>query len=89
MAQGKIKVKTKVPNAKTKKQKGGANTKRANRPVPKKKSEETQRIKQIISKTVNKAVEEEMRKRSESGQKSLSNAQKAVAAHNSKAGSSK
>ncbi|XP_019865019.1 uncharacterized protein LOC109594253 [Aethina tumida] len=87
MAQGKLKVKTKVPqNVKTKKQKGSAITKRANCPIQsrKKKNDETNKLKEIITKTVNKAVEDEMRAKAETGQKSLSNAQKAVAAHNSK-----
>ncbi|KAJ8926324.1 hypothetical protein NQ314_021309 [Rhamnusium bicolor] len=93
MAQGKLKVKSKLPqNVKSKKQlrKGNAVTKRANCPIQSKKKqhEETQKIKQIISKTVNKAVEEEIRARAISNKKPLSIAQKAVADHHSKASTS-
>ncbi|XP_065160827.1 uncharacterized protein [Atheta coriaria] len=87
MAQGKMKVKTKVPESnKNKKGKGKAVTQRANKPItPKKhKFEEAHKLKKAITKTVNKAVEKEMRDRSSSGQKNFSKAQEAVAAHHKK-----
>ncbi|KAJ8981689.1 hypothetical protein NQ317_003410 [Molorchus minor] len=81
MAQGKLKVKTKLPerlkskNIKLK----AARLLRGqlvflDRPIqPKKdKLEKIQKIKQIISKTVNKAVEEEIRNRAKSGQTNFS-----------------
>ncbi|KAL3266675.1 hypothetical protein HHI36_010837 [Cryptolaemus montrouzieri] len=86
MAQGKLKIKTKLPqNVKSNKtKKGPAVTKRNNRPVKaKKKFEESHKLKQIISKTVNKAVEEEIR--AQAGSKpTLSKAQEAVAKFNAK-----
>lgn len=42
---------------------------------------EQQKLKQIVSKSVNKSVEEEMRKRAKEGQINLSKAQQAVAKH--------
>lgn len=42
---------------------------------------EQQKLKQIVSKSVNKSVEEEMRKRAKEGQLNLSKAQQAVAKH--------
>lgn len=75
MPQGKLKVKTKLP-AKTKpkkKEKGPAVSKRGNRPVaPKKqKHEEAQKLKKIITKTVNAAMEDDLRARALDGKKSL------------------
>lgn len=110
MAQGKLKVKAKLPQkvkSKTK-QKGSAVTKRnsnfvwikfydhfniyiiSDRPNQSKKAkrEETQKLKQAVSKSLNKAVEAEIRARS-SGEQRLSRAQKAVAEHTKKATSSK
>jgi len=75
MPQGKLKVKTKLP-AKTKpkkKAKGPAVSKRANRPIaPKKqKHQETQKLKKIITKAVNEAMEDDLRARALEGKKSL------------------
>ncbi|XP_018573295.1 uncharacterized protein LOC108912533 [Anoplophora glabripennis] len=87
MAQGKLKTKAKVPqNVKTKKSKGNAVTKRSNCPIkPKKKQhDETQKLKQIVSKAVNKTVEQEIRTRAMGNQKKLSKVQEAVAKHQSK-----
>lgn len=55
------------------------------RPIQSKKAkhEETQKLKQIITKNVNKAVETEIRSRS-TGDQRLSNTQKAVAEYNKK-----
>ncbi|XP_077293953.1 uncharacterized protein LOC143916634 [Arctopsyche grandis] len=85
MAQGKMKVKSKLPdNVKNKKTKGSAITKRSNAPIQSKKKniEETHRIKKIISKNVNKKMEEEIRSRATDRKSTLSNAQKAMVAHN-------
>ncbi|KAK9886967.1 hypothetical protein WA026_019225 [Henosepilachna vigintioctopunctata] len=86
MAQGKLKIKSKVPdNVKAKKKsKGSAFTKRNNRPTKaKKKFEDSHKLKQIITKTVNKAVEEDIR--AQAGSKpTLSKAQQAVADYHSK-----
>lgn len=91
MAQGKLKVKAQLPkNAKNKKgQKGAAVTKRANKPIQPKKNkfEEAHKLKKIITKTVNKAVEAEIRQRALGEKPVLTNAQKAVAEHNSQAAS--
>ncbi|XP_057662474.1 uncharacterized protein LOC130897563 [Diorhabda carinulata] len=85
MAQGKLKVKTKLPqNAKVKKQKGSAVTKRANCPRQPKKQEVSQKLKQAVSKTVNKSVEDEIRARASKGPKNFSKAQEVVANHNAK-----
>nr|XP_023026503.1 UPF0390 protein UM03986 [Leptinotarsa decemlineata] len=86
MAQGKMKVKAKLPNnVKSKKSNGPSATQRSNRPIkPKKKQhEESQKLKQIISKNINKKIEEEVRARASGGQQKLSKAQQAVATHNS------
>lgn len=86
MPQGKMKVKSKLPeNVKNKKSKGSAISKRNNAPIqPKKKNvEEVNRIKKIITKNVNKKVEEEIRSRATDRKVTLSNAQKATIAHNS------
>ncbi|XP_055694297.1 uncharacterized protein LOC129796409 [Lutzomyia longipalpis] len=87
MPQGKIKVKTKVPDAvkaKLKKKKGVAFTRRANAPIQPKKAkiQETQKIKQLLSKAVNKSVEEDIRARAQEGEINFSKAQHAVAKHN-------
>lgn len=88
MAQGKIKVKTNVPlkNAKGKKQKGKATMRRANAPIQpkKKKFEESSKLKQMITKTVNKSLEADIRAIADDNNKILSEAQKAVVAHNSR-----
>ncbi|KDR21967.1 hypothetical protein L798_02856 [Zootermopsis nevadensis] len=75
MPQGKLKVKTKLP-AKTKskkKVKGPAVTKRGSRPIaPKKqKNQEAQKLKKIITKNVNEAMEDDLRARALDGKKSL------------------
>lgn len=85
MAQGKLKVKSKLPdNVKNKKNKGKAVTKRSNRPIQPKKTKlaEANKIKKVISKTVNKAVEDEIRNRAFGEKATLSKAQQAVADHN-------
>ncbi|XP_015522320.1 UPF0390 protein zgc136864 [Neodiprion pinetum] len=82
MAQGKLKVKAKLPASA--KPKGGGNKnnnnnkgrpiqRRGNAPVrPKKaKFEEQNKLKKIISKTVNKAMEQELRQRALGGKQSL------------------
>ncbi|ENN81454.1 uncharacterized protein LOC109546821 [Dendroctonus ponderosae] len=87
MAQGKLKVKSKLPsNNKTKKPKGTANTKRANAPsVPKKqRTQQAHKLKQIITKTVNKTAEDEIRSRAGRSNLNLTQAQQAVAKHNMK-----
>ncbi|XP_044268873.1 uncharacterized protein LOC123014068 [Tribolium madens] len=89
MAQGKLKTKTQLPkNVKNKKsaKKGSAITKRANRPIqPKKKGvAEAKKLKQIVHKNVNKAIEEELRSRASNENKSLSAAQKAVVEYHKK-----
>ncbi|KAK5639755.1 hypothetical protein RI129_010566 [Pyrocoelia pectoralis] len=94
MAQGKLKIKSKLPpNVKNKKhvQKGKAVTQRANCPIkPKKqKQQETHKLKQIVTKSVNKSVEEEMRSRAYEGQRQLSKAQEAVATYHKEMSSSK
>ncbi|KAK4872803.1 hypothetical protein RN001_014832 [Aquatica leii] len=85
MPQGKLKVKSKLPAAvKSKKGKGKAMTQRANHPIKPKKQmlQETQKMKRVVTKNVNKAVEDEMRSRAYDGQKKkLSKAQEAVAAY--------
>lgn len=57
----------------------------SDRPIkPKKKAfEEAHKLKKLITKTVNKAVEEEIRSRASDGNKTLSKAQQFVAAHSS------
>ncbi|RZB38742.1 DUF2462 domain containing protein [Asbolus verrucosus] len=90
MAQGKLKIKTNLPmNIKNKKtgKKGNAVTKRTNRPIQSKKKgvTETRKLKQVVKRTVNKAVEEEIRLRvSNECNKPLSTAQQAIAEHNLK-----
>ncbi|KAI8117340.1 hypothetical protein FF38_09278 [Lucilia cuprina] len=86
MVQGKFK-KAKLPASIQKKQKqknAAAFTRRSNAPIQAKKSKfnENQKIKQAISKTLNKSVESEMRSRAMEGHINLSKAQQAVAKHN-------
>ncbi|XP_075160561.1 uncharacterized protein LOC142233498 [Haematobia irritans] len=86
MAQGKFK-KAKLPDSIQKKQKqknSAAFTRRSNAPIQAKKSKfnENQKIKQAISKNLNKSMESEMRSRATEGQIKLSKAQEAVAKHN-------
>ncbi|XP_014615242.1 PREDICTED: uncharacterized protein LOC106793110 [Polistes canadensis] len=77
MPQGKLKVKTKLPPAvktKTNKQKKGpAIQRRGNAPIQPKnaKVKEAQKLKKIISKTVNNAIEDELREKALEGKKSL------------------
>lgn len=47
---------------------------------------EQQKLKQIVSKSVNKSVEQEMRSRAKEGQINLSKAQQAVAKHHKEKG---
>ncbi|XP_037032449.1 uncharacterized protein LOC119071615 [Bradysia coprophila] len=83
MPQGKLKQKTKVPNSVKAKKKGSAFTTRARAPIQPKKHKfaEQQKLKQIVSKSVNKSVEQEMRSRAKEGHLNLSKAQLAVAKH--------
>ncbi|XP_037936780.1 uncharacterized protein LOC119670553 [Teleopsis dalmanni] len=86
MAQGKFK-KGKAPTTIQKKQKqknASAFTRRSNAPIQAKKSKytENQKIKQVISKNVNKSVESELRARANEGHINLSKAQEAVAKFN-------
>ncbi|XP_025993727.1 uncharacterized protein LOC105201085 isoform X1 [Solenopsis invicta] len=77
MPQGKLKVKTKLPasaKAKANKgKKGSAIQKRGNAPVQPKKAklQEAQKLKKIISKTVNAAAEDDLRERALEGKKTL------------------
>lgn len=77
MAQGKLKVKTKLPGGAkgkaNKSKKGPAIQRRGNAPIQpkKKKIEEAQKLKQMISKTVNKAMEDDLREKALEGKKSL------------------
>lgn len=92
MPQGKLKVKTKLPqNAKVKKtiKKGKAVTKRANCPVPssRTKVDEVRKLKRVVTKTVNKSIEEEIRSRA-LDKKSLSKVQEAVAKYHGEGGTS-
>ncbi|KAH8257118.1 hypothetical protein KR038_003859 [Drosophila bunnanda] len=86
MPQGKFK-KAKMPASmqKQKKQKQAAFTRRQNAPIQAKKAKfnETQKIKAVISKSVNKSVESELRSRAHEGYIQLSKAQEAVAKHHS------
>ncbi|XP_032686396.1 uncharacterized protein LOC116851250 [Odontomachus brunneus] len=77
MPQGKLKVKTKLPEkikAKVNKsKKGPAIQRRGNAPVqPKKiKLQEAYKLKKMVTKTVNDAMEDELRERALEGKKSL------------------
>ncbi|KAG5681056.1 hypothetical protein PVAND_010522 [Polypedilum vanderplanki] len=90
MAQGKNKVKAKLPaNAKHKTTKtnkqNSAFQKRKNAPA-KQKLKDKQKIQLAITKSVNQKNEEEMKSRALSHQTNLSVAQKAVAKHHDKKG---
>ncbi|XP_017494859.1 PREDICTED: uncharacterized protein LOC108382995 [Rhagoletis zephyria] len=85
MVQGKFK-KAKLPASVQQKQKqknAKAFTRRSNAPIQAKKTKfnEQQKIKNAISKTVNKSVENELRSRAFEGQIKLSKAQEAVTKH--------
>ncbi|EZA49319.1 hypothetical protein DMN91_000233 [Ooceraea biroi] len=79
MPQGKLKVKTKLPvsakkaKANKPKKKGAAVQRRGNAPVQPKKTkfQETQKLKKMITKTVNTVVEDELRERALEGRKTL------------------
>ncbi|XP_011883293.1 PREDICTED: uncharacterized protein LOC105570588 [Vollenhovia emeryi] len=79
MAQGKLKVKTKLPTSSKAKgkgkkgKKGPAVQKRGNAPVQPKKAklQGAQKLKKIISKTVNTAAEDDLRERALEGRKAL------------------
>ncbi|XP_012269569.2 uncharacterized protein LOC105693905 [Athalia rosae] len=90
MAQGKLKVKAKLPassKAKSSASKNNSSKKgqpiqrRGNAPVrPKKtKFEEQNKLKKIISKTVNKAMEKELRQRALGGKQSLTKKEPPIA----------
>ncbi|XP_076627260.1 uncharacterized protein LOC143344760 [Colletes latitarsis] len=78
MAQGKLKVKAKLPaskkgKAKDKKKKTPPVQRRNNAPIQpkKKKFEDAHKLKQMITRTVNKAMEDELREKALEGKKSL------------------
>ncbi|KAK0178644.1 hypothetical protein PV327_007519 [Microctonus hyperodae] len=77
MAQGKLKVKSKLPSATKAKQgknkKGPAIQRRGNAPIQPKKTkfQEAHQLKKMISKTVNNAMEDELRDKALDGKKSL------------------
>ncbi|GJQ70810.1 hypothetical protein Trydic_g737 [Trypoxylus dichotomus] len=85
MPQGKLKIKSKCPPSvkqKKKQDKRPAISKRSNCPMkPKKKNSEANKFKKMVTKTVNKAVEEEIRNRALPSQK-LSKIQEAIVKHN-------
>ncbi|XP_058829491.1 uncharacterized protein LOC131688896 [Topomyia yanbarensis] len=85
MAQGKLKVKAKPPSnvKKGANKKGNAFNKRKNAPIQSKKHKfyEAHKLKQAVTKTVNKKNEDEIRKLVYDGQKNLSQAQQAVSEH--------
>uniref|UniRef100_A0A1A9VQF5 Uncharacterized protein n=1 Tax=Glossina austeni TaxID=7395 RepID=A0A1A9VQF5_GLOAU len=85
MVQGKYK-KVKLPVSVQKKQKNAGNaafTRKANAPVKMKKTKfsESKKIKDVISKSVNKAVESEMRARVAESTINLNKTQRAIAQH--------
>ncbi|KFB52316.1 AGAP011636-PA-like protein [Anopheles sinensis] len=87
MAQGKLKVKSKPPqNSKKPQNKGSAFSKRKNAPIQSKKHKflEDHKLKQVITKTVNKKNEDDLRKVAYEGQTKLSQAQLAVQEHHRK-----
>uniref|UniRef100_A0A182LTH5 Uncharacterized protein n=1 Tax=Anopheles culicifacies TaxID=139723 RepID=A0A182LTH5_9DIPT len=89
MAQGKLKVKSNAPPNLRKganKKKGTAFNKRKNAPIQSKKHkfEEAHKLKQVITRTVNKKNEEDIRKIAYEGQTNLSQAQLAVQEHHRK-----
>jgi len=77
MAQGKLKVKTKLPSSvkakANKAKKGPAIQRRGNAPVQPKKAklQEAQKLKKMISKTLNTAMEDDIRERALEGKKTL------------------
>ncbi|XP_057322319.1 uncharacterized protein LOC130665761 [Microplitis mediator] len=77
MAQGKMKIKTKLPDSAKAKQgknkKGPAIQRRGNAPIKAKKAKivEAHKLKQMITKTVNKAAETELRERALDGKMGL------------------
>lgn len=82
MAQGKLKVKAKVParpkgKGKEKGKKGPGIQRRSNAPIQpkKKKFEESHKLRQMITRTVNKAMEDELREKALEGKKSLTRKQ--------------
>lgn len=85
MAQDKLKVKTKLPSsAKTKcgkQKKGSAIQRRGNAPIKPKnaKFKEVNKLKKIITKTVNNAIEDELREKALEGKKSLTRNNKKTA----------
>ncbi|XP_058054043.1 uncharacterized protein LOC131205805 [Anopheles bellator] len=89
MAQGKLKVKSKPPQQQKKnagQKKGTAFSKRKNAPIQSKKHKflEDHKLKQAITRTVNKKNEEDLRKVAYEGQTKLSAAQIAVQEHHRK-----
>ncbi|XP_047349023.1 uncharacterized protein LOC124948842 [Vespa velutina] len=84
MPQGKLKVKTKLPpSAKTKankQKKGPTIQRRGNAPIQPKnaKFKEVHKLKKIITKTVNNAIEDELRERALEGKKSLTKKDKQI-----------
>uniref|UniRef100_A0A182JH28 Uncharacterized protein n=1 Tax=Anopheles atroparvus TaxID=41427 RepID=A0A182JH28_ANOAO len=87
MAQGKMKVKSKPPtNNKKAQKKGSAFSKRKSAPIQSKKHKfmEDHKLKQAITRTVNKKNEEDLRKVAYEGQTKLSQAQLAVQEHHKK-----
>ncbi|XP_053685191.1 uncharacterized protein LOC128734842 [Sabethes cyaneus] len=85
MAQGKLKLKGKpsTNNKKPASKKGSAFSARKNVPIQSKKHkfQESHKLKQAVSKTVNRKNEDEIRKLVYEGQKNLSQAQQAVIEH--------
>lgn len=77
MAQGKTKVKAKLPPSlktkESKKQKGPASKRRGNAPIQPKKAkfEDAHKLKKMISKNVNRAMENELRQKAMDGKTSL------------------
>uniref|UniRef100_U5ED61 Uncharacterized protein n=1 Tax=Corethrella appendiculata TaxID=1370023 RepID=U5ED61_9DIPT len=94
MAQGKLKVKSKLPAKaqakKNQKLKGTAFNKRKNAPIQSKKHkfQEAHKLKEMVSKALNKKNEDDIRKVVYEGQTNLSKAQEAVVKHHQKVSSS-
>ncbi|XP_015599106.1 uncharacterized protein LOC107269586 [Cephus cinctus] len=84
MAQGKLKVKAKPPpsgkNKANKSKKGAAVQRRGNAPIQSKKTkfQEAHKLKKAITKTVNKTMEDELRKRALGGKQSLTKKESAT-----------
>ncbi|KAK1134018.1 hypothetical protein K0M31_011803 [Melipona bicolor] len=83
MAQGKLKVKANVPSTvkgKNKNKNTRAIQRRNNAPIQHKKSkfEEIHKLKQMITKTVNKAMENELREKALEGKMSLTKKKSAI-----------